>query len=451
MKKTILFILAMLVLVAICIFTPVQKPTLAAHDDFDFSYTVNPSLVGYKGADIGIGIRVQNTGPTTITGFEVSVTTMAGYSQRWSGNISPGTTYSTVLFNVPFSEADVGVDKLLYVKIENDGDGDYNDATKVRTFQVSGTSRIFDIGWSITPHFGYYMVGESVTITHTFRNTFADHAATGANSRAYLTLNGTHIYTSPDASLGLVMPGASETTAFEYTFTEDDVGHMRASCDIYFRMMGEDYEQGGWTLEFDVRAPAPVVPPAFTTSLSASPTSIYAGDEVTFTISFENTGDGTIGTFEVRNAEGGLEATTEPVPSGVSGTTRITSRIYESVDVSFVVVGISSAGTVSHETNTVHITVLEPEESPEAAETTTIEPTTTMAPTAALTVAPDVEATQAAEETEQTTASPDGNNNLALYIIIGVLGLLVIAGGITVPLLLRRSKKKGDKGRKDKL
>ena len=46
MKKTILFMLAMLMLVAICIFMPAQKPTLAAHDDFDFTYTVSPSLVG---------------------------------------------------------------------------------------------------------------------------------------------------------------------------------------------------------------------------------------------------------------------------------------------------------------------------------------------------------------------------------------------------------------------
>ncbi len=238
MRKIIFALISAALLLAVCFAAPV--PATAANADFDITYTASPNPVGYKGADVEIRIRVENKGTTTITGFEVNVSTMAGYSQRWSGTITPGTTYPTVVFTVPFSEADLNADKLLYVKIENDGDGDYSDGTQVRTFQVTGTARIFDIGWSITPHFGYYIVGDTVTIRHTFRNTFEENAATGANSHAYLTLDGTHIYTSPDANLGIVMPGATKTTAFEYTFADDDVGHMRASCDIDFRMMGED-------------------------------------------------------------------------------------------------------------------------------------------------------------------------------------------------------------------
>ncbi len=252
MKKTFFAIIALTLLLAVCFVAPM--PATAAHDDFDITYTVEPNPVGYKGADVNIGIRVENKGTTNITGFEVSVTTMAGYSQRWTGTITPGTTYSTVVFSVPFAEADLNADKLLYVKIENDGDGDYNDGTQVRTFQVEGTRAIFDIDWGITPDLSFFLVGDTVTITHTFTNTFASHAATDVESSVWLVIDDDFGHHAVD-SHGMVMPGRTATSSFSYTFGAGDVGNVEILYELRYIMMGYMYGESNWSFQFDVYEP----------------------------------------------------------------------------------------------------------------------------------------------------------------------------------------------------
>ena len=452
MKKLYLILAFVFAFSAIFLF---PATSLADHDDFDISYTVAPTLAGYKGADINIQITVQNRGATNITWLDVSVTTVSPYNQHWTGTIAPGASRS-LSFIVHFTTSDFDTDKLLYVKMNNDGDSE-SDGTQVRTFSVASTHDIFQKSWSISPDRDEYNVGDTVTITHTFRNTFTGNAATGFSAQSYLSKEPECIFTGPLVSPGMVMPGGTVSTSFTYTFTEAYVGHLRASYHIEYNMMGEHYDESAWTLDFDVAAPEPDID--FTASLSADHTTIDAGGTVHFTIDINNRGDD-IDRFVILYGTGGVASETEAMPSGGSGFVTLTDRLYDSADVRYYVLGYVGDSHVPIATNTVHITVREPEESAPASSAPSASASVPPSPSGEVSAAPTVSGSaiepsagvapaevSVSPEADESAApadapvQPRGDGGLLLYVIIGVLGAIILAGVIAIPLMLRKRSK----------
>jgi hypothetical protein len=439
MMKKIRFIFVLLFIFTAASLLPATS--LAGHEDFDITYTVSPTLAGFKGADITLRITVENKGSTNITWLDVGVTTVTPYSQHWAGTILPGySNRRTILFTVPFGYEDFNCDKLLSVAMNNDSDPG-SDGTQVRTFSVAGTWDIFEKGWSITPDRAVYDVGDTVTITHTFRNTFTENAATDFKARGHLTLNGDHIYQDTYDDHGVVMPGETVSTSFDYTFSDDDVGHMQASYQCEYDMMGENYQEAQWSAEFNVAAPEPDID--FITHLDADPMTIDSGETVYFSVGLENRGDD-IDRFEIRNAEGGMVAETEAMPSGGWDSVPLTTEIYESADVSYVVIAYVGDDSLSKETNTLHITVREPEESasPSPSDEDSAAPTVSgPAPSSSELQSADPVSPEACESAaEADVPAQTQGDNFILYIIIGVLGAIVVTGIIIAMLLLRNKR-----------
>ncbi|MBT7122946.1 MAG: hypothetical protein HN948_08050 [Clostridia bacterium] len=278
------------------------------------------------------------------------------------------------------------------------------------------------------------------------------HAATGMTTELFLFVDGDVAYATTLDSHGVVMPEGTVTTFFNYTFTDDDVGEVEVICHMSYTMMGRSYStaRGTW-ITFDVLPPLEF---DFEAVLSASPTTIDAGDEVTFTTDVTDTGETTLSGIELRNAEGGLIDVLPPIPVGGTRSFVTTAHIFETTDVSYVVICADDFGNSdSQETNTVRITVRDPEEALAPAVTETQTVTTAPAMTPSPPPSSTVQSAESPGEAEQNAAQQEAEpiENLALYIIIGALGLLVIAAAITVPILLHRGKKKATDKRKDTL
>lgn len=453
MKKTAYFF----VFIMLFIFTITALPVSASIDDFDIDYSITPEVVGYKGADIQVRIKVHNEGSADITGIRVGVTTMAGYSQDRVGTIAPGTSTPWLLFVVPFDSEDLGIDKLLTVAIENDGDGDYRDGTQVRTFRVEGTHDIFEVTSSKSPDHGYYLVGETVTVTYSFCNTFTEHAATNADALINFTYGEPADTITATDSYGIIMPGETVSISMLHTFTESDIGTCHVSYNLNYKMMGYDYTEAATTFLLDVRSPEPDID--FNCLLTTDKTEIEAGEEVAFTVAMENMGSDSL-SFEVRDSEGGLVVSTEALRTGESGYVTTFAHIYETTDISYVVIGYAGTYNESKETNVVRITVVEPEESPTPTPTDEVTPDPTEEatpdPTEEATPDPTEESTSTAivspapkEAFQQTpqptiyeieTAQKNDNNgsSIWLYVILVVLGLLLVAAIVAIPLLIRR-------------
>lgn len=447
-----------LVFVLLLIFILPAVSVSASIDDFDIEYSITPEIVGYKGADIQVRIRVQNEGSTDITGIRVGVTTMEGYSEDSGGTIAPGTTTPWLLFEVPFESADLGIDKLLTVAIENDGDDDYRDGTQVRTFRVEGTHDIFETTSSKFPNQGHYLVGETVTLTYSFRNTFTEHAATDAQALMNFTYGDPADTITVTESYGVIMPGETVTISMTHTFTESDVGTCHVSYNLNYSMMEYDYEDTASAFLIDVRTPEPDI--NFNCLLTTDKTEIEVGEEVAFTVAMENTGVDDL-RFEVRNSEGGLMASTEALSPGESGYIVLFANIYETTDVSFVVVGYAGTYYESKETNVVRITVVEPAETPTPSPTeeTTPEPTEESTPqpseesTSTATISPEPE--ESLEQSPQRTLykidtqKDDDGGNIWFYIILIVLALLIIGAAVAIPLMIRKNNRGNTTDRRD--
>ncbi|MDD5018529.1 MAG: LCP family protein [Eubacteriales bacterium] len=112
-------------------------------------------------------------------------------------------------------------------------------------------------------------------------------------------------------------------------------------------------------------------------TLSADKTVIDTGDTVMFTVQITNISADAIDSFEVRNAEDGVEATSAGLPAGGSVSVTFSNVFTNSVTKSFSVIGYIGAATETCSTNTVTITV-----------NPTPTPTSTPAPTPTPTVIP---------------------------------------------------------------
>ena len=452
MKKTkrLIWILAVL-LIALTVIVP--SAAQAAIDDFDITFSVTPELTGYLGGDIQLRISVENKGTTPITWIEVDVLTQEPFHERRSITIPEGTTRHNLLFIVPFWGGDLDSDRLLSVSMNNDGDAS-SDGVQVRTFAVEGTEDILGVERSTETTGGDYAVlpGDTLTITHTFSNPFETHSALGLDTRIYLWRGGENIYASPTDSHGALLPGESTDTTLIYSIAPSDIGHIQVMYRAAFTLMGRPYVVLKDSFAFNVMDPAPDI--EFDAHLSASSTTVDAGDDVLFSIRIENTGENFIEEMVVLNSEEGLISTLGGLPVGGSVSVESLANITETADFNFIVVCRAGLETVeSIETNTVHITVLEPEESstqiPTEIPSVEIEPT----PSPTFSDIPAVEADavpkEAVADDSAIAAKANDRSDLPLYIIIGVLGLIVLAGAITLLVILKKRKKKTSEAKQE--
>lgn len=453
--------LLMLVLVVLLVFAIMPPGVLATDDDFEIAYTVSPNPVGYMGGDIRLLLTVTNTGPTNITWVDVNINTNTPYYQHWTGTITPG-AHRTISFMVPFTPSDLDEEKVLLVSMNNNSTAN-PDGINISKFEIESTSEIFDVACSISPEQDTYAAGDTVTITHRFTNIMELDAATNMQSEMLFSI-GLDIFSEDETSHGNVFPGS--TVSHSYTYTFDDEGTVDVGYRANFDMMGETYNISEWwtTLTVEpVPTEAPVPDIDFNVHLSADPTVIDEGDTVDFYVSIENTGDDAIGTFEIRNAEGGVEAETEALDAGDSGTVTLCESIYESTDVNYVVIGCTGGESESRETNIVHITVRDPapesSDSPSASIPSDSSPTVPSdSPSATVSledsmadvspIAVDAAATDtglldaAATDPVEKTMEVQSTSNMFLYIIIGVLVILIVSGMIVAIVLYNKSKKK---------
>ncbi len=87
----------------------------------------------------------------------VSVTTISPYTRAWNVTAPVGGS-RTRLFEIHLAQGDLGVDKLLTVRFDNNGDG-IVDGAHVITFRVNGTHDITD--YSASPTSGTIFVGST--------------------------------------------------------------------------------------------------------------------------------------------------------------------------------------------------------------------------------------------------------------------------------------------------
>ncbi len=409
----------------------------AADSDFDVSYEISPDPMGPLGADARLKLTVKNTGATDITWVRVDISMAAPYAKKWNASppIHPGAS-RTVVFDVPFTSADVDVGRAVSVTINNDGDP-MQDGDKTFTFNIHSKNPFF-IASTVTPA-GPWYPGDTVNVVMSYRNEMTDTAATGVVTDAYLSKNGAALNNPPEVNQGVINPGQIKTLTYSYTFRDSDVGRIDIKYVLHGTMMGREYDLAGTMGHMDVSEPVRPTfhavepssepgPPEvkFTAELSADPLEIDAGDTVAFRLKVDNTGDDDILGFDIHNAEGPLDRSVDGIDSGDERLIIINREIRESCDVSFVVVGRTGDIITSKETNTVHITVREAQAALSAAAS---------ASEAEVTQALSAGASEAAQPASSEAGTPD-----ILYLLIAILALVIIAGIIVIVVLTGRKK-----------
>jgi hypothetical protein len=217
----------------------------------------------------------------------------------------------------------------------------------------------------------------------------------------------------------------------------------------------------------------------FTASLSVARRMNYVGDEVSFTVHIENTGDYEILNFSISNTRGGVIKSygeLEPGESADIPVTKVFSAAGE-YGVKFKVSGSNSETVVFVTTNTVTVTINDlPTPTPEPTPEPTAEPTPeqTPKPTLSLTPEPTLSSTPTAEpssiqtvddalptpaqvavineENQGGTTLPleekslekeeSENTNTMLYIILAVVVALLLAA-VAVIIVLKQKMKAG--------
>jgi hypothetical protein len=443
MKKYLLFaLLAVIILTTIIL----QTTSYADDSDFEVTYDFSPQLVGSLGAEIKLTLEVTNTGSTDINWIDVVVNNTTPFSERSTITINPGTS-KTLVYSIPFTDSDLNVDRILQVSMSNDVANKPN-GVKMFNFQIQGTDDIFDVSASISPVKSQYQSGDTITVTHTFTNLISTHATTETTSTAFIAVDTNHVYDHPTITHGNVFPGNTISNSFVYTLQEADIGHVKAYYSMKFKLMGKEYNFEASTIEFDV-VPRPKI--KFNANLSASPNKINPGDTVTFTVNLQITSSTTIDNFEIRNAEGGVMASTESLAAGASRTVQLSANIAESTNVSYVVVGRMGSRNATKQTNTVQITVRKPPTPTPDPTPIPVTPTPTAkpTPTATATLVPTItlintdEASTPAiimsQEPVITPQPPSKNNNgktSFLLVLIIIILILLITGVVGIGIML---------------
>jgi len=397
------------------------------------------------GGESQLVLTIRNTGPTDITWVDVVINTASTYNQHWAATIRPGTS-RTVTYIVPFSRDDVNKSKILQVSMNNNSTAN-PDGLKHFTFEMEGNNDFLYVTGSINPAQSVYQVGDTVTITPSYRNNSPTHAVTNLQAQLKVVRGpGDVANAGSPYTRSSLFPRASDSNRVSYTFTEDDIGPVDIYSYLQFRYSGAtNFEQ--------VRLMRMTVEPAeadfdvyiftFDTHLNANTTLINSGDNVKFFVELRNTGSITIETFEIKNSDGELEASTESMAPGESGTVTIEKNIFSTTDMSFFVTAKIAEDSGTQETNSVLITVREESDTaPEESSSSTTPPEEEAGET-------EEEAAESEEAASSTTSEgsflnlPDiTTQQLILYILIGLIVLALIIAVIVIVSVVSKNKNK---------
>ena len=445
MRKSIPIIILFSLVLIIIFAIPITS--YAADDDFEVSYSFSPNPLGKAGGDVQLRLTIRNTGTTNITWVDVVINTASAYNRHWSATITPGSS-RTVTYIVPFGSSDVNKEKLLQVSMNNNITAN-PDGVKMFRFEIDGSDNIISINSTISPARTVYHPGDTVTVSYSVRNNSTTHAITDVEALSSITRTDPfYMLWIKSNDFGNVFPGAQKSDSFSYTFTDSNIGMMNLEAGWTFRYSGGRNSVGKLFMRVNVEEEEPDVD--FTTHLTANPIEIDAGDTVRFHVTMNNIGDDRIATFEIRNSEGGLEASTESMASGASGSVNIDVPIHESTNVSYVVIGKKSGVNVSKETNSVRITVRDPEAA-EAAEGPTSMPAVTPTSSAMLDEGDELDLNEEAlgDEDEDNGVEPVGfnfntmdNQEMMLYIMFGIVALVILIAVIIVVAVANKYKNK---------
>ncbi len=429
------------VLFAFLLFIILPAPALADDNDFEVDYEVWPGQLGPLGGNVRITLEVTNTGPANITSVTCTVNTVAGYSERWTGTITPGSN-PTIVFMAAFSSDDVAKDRILQVSMNNDSDAN-PDGIKMYSFRVGRLSPVISMSASISPGKPVYRPGETVTITHYYKNNSGTHAVLNLESRISMSGESVMLYDGPAEDVGDIFPGDTKTVSFRYTFA-DDAGDVRVSYRLAYKFMDRNYSVDEQSLAFRVELPVP----RFTVSLTADPTVIDAGDRVKFDIRYTNTSEYNTD-FVVYNSDKVEMASLDSAPPGFEGFAILRIPVDETSDIFYIVSGTIGEETASKETNTVHITVRETATPlPPSPSVTVMAGTASPTPDTQMSLGPSPFVTAAGSAvsaspapTEQPAVAPASPQDTGMLIYILIAAVLLLAGAITF-LAVRLGRKK---------
>ncbi|MEX1376877.1 MAG: hypothetical protein AB1Z23_05285 [Eubacteriales bacterium] len=411
-KKVLTILFFVPVVMALFSFPVVKAAdSISVSGDWEVEYEIDDSSVTETGGNADVKVYVKNTSASN-TIYYASIDLGAGLSSHFYQNdpildLAPGLSV-TLKYTVPISADDVGKSMNMWVAMSQ---GSLSDVDGIGVTQVViGEPANYQFTGSITADKELVDKGDNVRITTTVRNT-----GNRTIDIEVIDMN------SDIVGVSLLAPGAGISFNAQYS-----VNNARTfSCKVRACYPGTSSlirEINTNSVTVNIRVEENI---DFSTSLSADFTEIVPMTTVNFTVTMINSGDDTINTFEIRNTDGELVASTEGMTSGSSGSVNIPLEISESCDIKYSVKAIGDSTNVTKETNAIHITIVD-------ADTTTAEEATAL-------VLPTIEP-ETTEEIQTNEEKADGINNttILLIVIIGILTLLVAVMSVFVIKMVKK-------------
>ncbi len=444
--KKILFLLVCAVFTSL-IFIPVAA---ADEDDIGVIIRTDYDIAGTKGGQVSLVALITNGHSEDITWVDFTIATQTPQTKRWEGTL-PIFAYSSGNASVEIQLEPEDLNKDLLVSVSINFDSDANpDKVVFSSVRVDRVSDLVSI--TASPEPGDYETGDTLTVEYEMKNEI-EYRLTDVTFQSFLLGNeDQHLVDSSVSTAPNLLSGESIHTSTTYTLAASDVGNVTGAYEAQYTFLGETYRQVSFAYSYTVYE---AVNPDFTTMLSTPLTTADKDTLTDFNIEIRNTGNRGFGSFYVEDTDGALVAEAGSV--GPGGTINIPVSFlfsdYGEWDVRYVVTGDYDMGEHTESTNTVHIVCEAPAASPSAlpseepsADVSTAEPEESDA-----VQTPEENLIQDIADTDGSMQAEEEKGNLVLYIIIGVLGLIVLAGAVIIPIVLSKNKKKPKTGRQDNL
>lgn len=439
------------ILLVICILAAsliISAAPASANDNITVGVVLHTQTAGPKGGRIRISVTITNQMDKDITWVDFAVNTSEPYYEHWTGtDCVPAYCFRTHTLEVDFAAEDLDKDKFLVVSLNYDSDANPDDV-KTHTFSINSVDEVISISASADPSHGPYRVGDTVFVAHRFTSN-VDMQVDDLVFQCILTNeDGTRVSDTGPITRTVLGAGESIGIPTNAELTNSDRDFVEASYALAYTYLTVRYAVNDITLTLPVDE---ALDPDFTAELSAPFYSADKGVVTDLKLNLVNTGNQGFGSFYVEDPSGVLIATGESLGVGEAMDIMIPFYFYEydEWDMRYIVTGDYGYGEHSEETNTIHMiceapSTPEPEESPtpllteEAAPAETIN-ADTMPPEEIQEVSPQPSISS------QTATTDTENNNLLLYVIIAILGVLILAAVISVPIIVKKQKGKQDK------
>lgn len=433
----------MLVISMLAVFMFVFAQPASADDNITIGVVLHTQTAGPKGGRIKISVTISNQTDTDITWVDFAVNTSEPYYEHWVGtDCVPAYCFRTHTLEVDFTADDLNKDKFLVVSLNNDSDAN-PDEVKTHTFRVNSIDEVISISASVDPSHGPYRVGDTVFVTHRFVSNVDLEAQDLVFQCMLKNESGARINDTGPITRTVLGAGESIGIPANATLASSDRDFVEASYALAYTYLNVRYAVNNVTLTLPVDE---ALNPDFTAALSAP---FYTADKDVVTdliLNIVNTGNQGFGSFYVEDPNGVLIATEDSLGVGGEIDIMIPFLFYEygEWDMRYIVTGDYGYGEHTEETNTIHM-ICEAQSTPEPDETPASLPTQEVVSTEAVytnTKSPAETHTALPTVSTNTVATVETQtNNFLLYIIIAVLGVLILAAIISIPIILNKQNK----------